>query len=303
MQPIDRMLVGVSLEGDDAPVLDHAGFLAGRLGAGSALLVHVVPRPESGHPPPTGHAEERLAHLRDAARDSFPSDLELQTRLVAGVPGVELLRLARERRADLVCLGRTIRSPRSRLGTDARTVVHKSPCSVLLVPCRHARPWNHVLVPTDFSERSADALQLASTMLLGTPGGRLTALHVYEVPPGSYSTGHTFADAVGRARFRAQEAWNAFCSGLVLAGPEPHLRLDLDPESRLKASHHARTVLQAVSEEDPDVVVLGSRGRGRGASWLIGSLAARLVEEADRPMLVLRRRGDNLNLLEALLDL
>jgi len=46
--------------------------------------------------------------------------------------------------------------------------------------------------------------------------------------------------------------------------------------------------MDVAREEDVDIVVVGPRGLGRLAGLLVGSVTDRLVQLADRPVLVVR---------------
>jgi len=48
-------------------------------------------------------------------------------------------------------------------------------------------------------------------------------------------------------------------------------------------------------------VVLSSQGRSDVAGLLLGSMAARLVADTARPLLILRQSGDHVGLVQALL--
>ena len=52
----------------------------------------------------------------------------------------------------------------------------------------------------------------------------------------------------------------------------------------------ARSIVDDAIEHDVDVIVIGSRGRGRGdlAGLLLGSTAHKVIHLADRPVLIVR---------------
>ena len=51
-----------------------------------------------------------------------------------------------------------------------------------------------------------------------------------------------------------------------------------------------------------DLVVMGSRGQSRSASILLGSESDHMLMDAKVPVLIAKRRGDRIGLLQALLD-
>ena len=58
-----------------------------------------------------------------------------------------------------------------------------------------------------------------------------------------------------------------------------------------------------VSQTDRcDLVVMGSRGQSRSASILLGSESEDMLMESTIPVLIAKRRGERIGLLQALLD-
>jgi nucleotide-binding universal stress UspA family protein len=65
--------------------------------------------------------------------------------------------------------------------------------------------------------------------------------------------------------------------------PVTHRLLDGDP---------AREILRAAQEGDHDVIVMGSRGRGRMTAALLGSVSNRVMHDADVPVIVVHTPAD-----------
>ena len=64
---------------------------------------------------------------------------------------------------------------------------------------------------------------------------------------------------------------------------------DLSVTTRLLDGDPAREILRAAREGDHDVIVLGSRGRGRVSAALLGSVSNRVMHEAEVPVIVIHR--------------
>ena len=62
---------------------------------------------------------------------------------------------------------------------------------------------------------------------------------------------------------------------------------DLSITTRLLDGDPAREILRAARDGDHDVIVLGSRGRGRVSAALLGSVSNRVMHDADVPVIVI----------------
>jgi nucleotide-binding universal stress UspA family protein len=62
--------------------------------------------------------------------------------------------------------------------------------------------------------------------------------------------------------------------------------------TRLLDGDPAREILRAAHEGDHDVIVMGSRGRGRVTAALLGSVSQRVLHDADVPVIVIHAPRD-----------
>ena len=68
---------------------------------------------------------------------------------------------------------------------------------------------------------------------------------------------------------------------------------DMSVTTRLLDGDPARELLRAARDGDHDVLVMGSRGRGRMTAALLGSVSNRVMHDAEIPVIVVHRpRGD-----------
>jgi nucleotide-binding universal stress UspA family protein len=172
-------------------------------------------------------------------------------------PGRTLHEVAEARDAAVLVVGSSSHGPTGRLvlgGVTAETL-RRAPCAVGVAPrgwADGARALHRIGVAVDGSERDNTAVGLA-TRLAERVGSR-AAVHTIHVEP-----------AVPRTR-GAQRV-------------EASVRLEGEPADAL-AAHSAQL----------DLLVLGSRGRGRVGAVVLGSVAARLIGMARCPVLTLPSR-------------
>lgn len=205
-------------------------------------------------------------------------------KLFSGLPWMKIVDELESGDYDVCILGSHGRSGLARvlLGSVAEKVVRHAPCSVLAV--RKDEPFEHALVPTDFSESAAFAVDLATTLV--GPSGRITLLHVIEVPV-AYSGEITIADF---ARDLDRHATAALDNELArIKRVAPGLKVD----ARSRIGYPGAQALAAL-DDDPTVelVVMGSHGRTGIKRALMGSVAEKVVRHARCAVLVARKRRE-----------
>jgi nucleotide-binding universal stress UspA family protein len=134
-------------------------------------------------------------------------------------------------------------------------------------------PIRTILHPTDFSDRSGHALQLASALARDYQA-RLVLLHVIPRPVIGYGEG-VIPPEPEFVREEAQEQLDrlAVPGGGVVA------------ERRLGEGDPAAVILHFAREAHADLVVMGTHGRTGLGRLLMGSVAEQVVRRAPCPVL------------------
>jgi nucleotide-binding universal stress UspA family protein len=130
-------------------------------------------------------------------------------------------------------------------------------------------PLQTILHPTDFSERSGYALQMACS-LARDHGARLVVLHVMPVP------------LVQEKRLYREE----MAEELNRLGGAPDARVQV--ERRLEEGDPATQILHVAQEIGCDLIVLGSHGRTGLDRLLMGSVAEQVLRRASFPVLTVK---------------
>ena len=202
---------------------------------------------------------------------------------VTGSPWATIVDVLDNQGFDLCVMGTHGRTGVTRilLGSVAEKVVRHAPCSVLAVRAdgEPDGPFRHVLCPTDFSEASTHAVDVAAKLV--EPGGDLRVLHVIEVPIAA-SGPIRVAEFARDLDARASEA-------LAKTAARVSEKIRVTTSSRI-GFPGAQTL--AVLEADPkiDLVVMGSHGRTGLRRALLGSVAEKVVRNAKSPVMVVRER-------------
>ncbi|MDP3490284.1 MAG: universal stress protein [Phenylobacterium sp.] len=224
---------------------------------------------------PTDPARMAAAQFRRQFGDIVQ---EADVRVLEGEPADAIAQMTVEIDADLIVVGvaRDELFGRLRLGSTVDQLARQSPAPLLIVKSR-VWPYEEILVATDFSEPSKQALIAADRFF---PTAPLTVLHGWEAP---------FAAFLEDSRFRSE--WKA----REKQGCEDFLaRSNLSFPSRARVKVLIENgcpevlVRQYMLDREVDLVVIGAHGRTGALHKRLGDTARRILEYAPGDVLLIR---------------
>lgn len=299
----------VPLDGSDfaARVLSHAAVLA-RSSSAKLGLMRVLPEhgPGSNAEAMEGaraalslHAEALMAggipvdvFVRQA-RSIHPDDVsraiaDLARNVYADEVARAITDLADEQRAELIVLSIHGRSGLGRwlYGSVPDSVLQQSTTPVLLVPPHVERPLPtdrplRLLVPLDGSELAEQAIE-AANLLVGPGGTELMLLRVVDQPPYPlYGPGYAYLpwDEDGE-RASARQYLQAQVDRLQARG--------VKATAQHAIGNPAGVIGQVARDVEADIVVMATHGRTGLPRLVLGSVATSVLQQADRPVLLVR---------------
>jgi nucleotide-binding universal stress UspA family protein len=259
--------------------LDRALMLAAAWNAKLHVL-HVMENDEPDHVdeqwPRRSARTLAERQLRDATCNR---GIEAGILIEHGEPADAILRKAAELDSDLIVTGiaRSGTMARSVLGTTVERLVHRAPMPVLVVKARPRHAYRKLAVASDFSDSAANALREAVRLF---SQAHVSLVHAYRVPFEGFisreaNEGELLADAQREcaaflSRFGASPA--------VVAGIDCLIRYGI-PEVVIGAY---------VWDQEIELAVMGTHGRGGRFSVLMGSTAERLLACLPCDVLVVR---------------
>jgi nucleotide-binding universal stress UspA family protein len=142
-----------------------------------------------------------------------------------------------------------------------------------------------ILVPVDFSENSARALEYAAK-LARLFGATVEVLHVWSVPALLPQETLVVAGAgaiklIDFVQKRAEAELSEFVSRALEHGA-------VVTRTRAEPGIASRVILDAVKNHGYDLIVMGTRGRDSFSDVLLGSVAERVVRRATCPVVTVR---------------
>jgi len=138
--------------------------------------------------------------------------------------------------------------------------------------------YDNILVPTDGSAASEGAVDHAIE-LAKQYDATLHALYV--VDTGAYSSMEVGSDIVIEA---LQEEGNQAVERVASEADDAGIRV----ETSVRTGIAHRAIVEYVSEEAIDLVVMGTHGRTGVGRFLLGSVAEKVVRTADAPVMTVR---------------
>ena len=134
--------------------------------------------------------------------------------------------------------------------------------------------FNHILVPTDFSDPAKHAREIAIT-LARKLDAKVTLLNAYYVPP--LPLGNPFEWPMGEVSRLAHEDMEKELAAAKQDYP--------NVAAIVRAGSPAETIMSVARELRADLIVMGTHGRRGVSRFLLGSVAANIVRLSPIPVL------------------
>jgi universal stress protein E len=253
---LSRILVATDLSPRAQKAIARAIMLAAELGAALTIL-HVLTAVTGNKVRQRQVALQVEKDLRrDIATLSSAHDGRATIRVVTGTPFVEIIRRARQEAADLILVGahgaQFIKD--LLVGTTMEKIVRKGDRPVLAVKRPVRAPYHRVLVATDFSDPSRQALRLGLRL---APGAKIYLLHAYQGLEGQLWRADMTKSQILRYRHRVAQQSREQMKDFIR-------RMDLNGRSIVRLLRYGRAphvITAAAQRLRPELVCVGSVGR------------------------------------------
>lgn len=152
-------------------------------------------------------------------------------------------------------------------------------------------PLSNILVGIDFSEGSTNALRYAASLAKQT-GARLHVLTVHSsalsLADDTYAYGFNPEENLNQARQETERCRVALVRLIESEVSRPFAG-QVESVQYLREGEPRTELLKAISELGPDVLIVGSHGRGALARMMLGSVSTFLCHHCPIPLLVVPR--------------
>ncbi len=225
-------------------------------------------------------------HLNEVKERAAAESMEVQAfTLLSTAPYIGIAREAEKVGADLIIMGRRGKTGLKRLlmGSVTKRVIGHAPCNVLVVPREARIECKKILCATDGSVYGNSAAAEA-VMIAKRCGAELTfisVVHAETTSPLDIVHSQMHRDLIAENELRAAES-------AVKSARERSERENVICECLILAGKSYEVIARTASEKGSDLIVIGSHGRTGVDRVLMGSVAERVVGNAECAVLVVK---------------
>ncbi|WP_022669395.1 universal stress protein [Desulfospira joergensenii] len=297
-----KIMVGLNLDDHDENLIQYAGILSKMAKSEEIHFVYVsdtfdIPDevkkiyPQIASPVETA-IEERMKQIVEQHFNGHEDSKLIFRPLEGSLLGL-LISYTKKHDIDLLIIGHQTNGNISN-NTLSEKLARKAFCSVMIVPRGRKALLGKILVAVDFSDHSLNALEVGSAFAKAAGLDHIHILNNYNVPTGHHKTGKTyeeFADIMlENAKSKLRESLSKV--DLKSIGIKPFFK---------KSDDIVKGIQEFSVNMGAHLIVVGARGRsGDIAAILLGSITEGLIRKLDRPLLAVKKKGEGLNILEAI---
>ncbi|HLT07165.1 MAG TPA: universal stress protein [Cyclobacteriaceae bacterium] len=244
--------------------------------------------------------DERKAQMKEVVARFWDAECtsEISYIVKEGQLAKKILKLAHDKSADMIVVGRKVSLPGS--GVGAQRLARRASCTLMIIPENSIPKVEKILVPSDFSDYSKDALEEA--ILISERNNKrieIIVQNVYTVPSGYHYTGKSYEEFAAIMHTHAEIKYKKFIRKIDTKGVQitPLYTRDEDDDP-------VEDIVNKALEIEADGIVIGAKGRTAATALFLGSIAERLIRMNDKiPLLVTRPKGKNAGILDYILEI
>ncbi|MEP0714234.1 universal stress protein [Algoriphagus sp.] len=306
MYLIKKMVVCLDQTSLDQTLVQHAAFIAQVNQTKKIYFVNVIknlsiPKEVLEEFPNLveNMINERQEAMEATVKEHFKNTKGISLNFIVkeGSLSKKILKLAEEKSADMILIGRKVHLPGT--GVASSRLARRASCSLLIVPEGSVTRMQRLLVPSDFSDYSKDALEEA--IMIGEKHGgiEIVCQNVFTVPSGYHYTGKSYEEFTQIMKMHAEINYKKFIRKIDTKSNtiKPVYTQDVNDDP-------VEEIVAKAREIGADGIIIGAKGRTAATALFIGSMAERLIQYNDSiPLLVTRPKGKNAGILDYILEI
>lgn len=307
MLPIKKLLVCLDLTSLDQTLITYAAFLAKANRVKKIYFTHIIKNLSL-----TAEVLEKFPDLMDRMLQEkkeemieevgkyFPKGTSVEISYVVkeGNLSKKVLKLAASKSIDLILIGKKELLPGT--GVACQRMARRASCSLFIIPEQAKVKLTKLIVPSDFSDFSKNALEEA-IQIAKNNGDRSEIIfqNVFTIPSGYHFTGKSYEEFSEVLQQHAEATFKKFIRKIDTKG------IPITPiYTKDNDDNPVHEIVEAAVLHQADGIIIGAKGKTASTALLIGSMAERLIQFNTRlPLLLVRPKGKNAGILDYLVEI
>ncbi|MEN8250851.1 MAG: universal stress protein [Bacteroidota bacterium] len=304
VQEINKVVVGLSHTKLDVELIEYMNFISQTFKIREIHFVHVlnihIPEKVLEEFPnlEKDAIEERKAEVEEMVKEHCHEECDVVHKVSVIQSSNKLkglLEAIDKFNADLIIIGRA--AHKEKASVIIQRLARRAPCQLMIIPegtVKRVTKYNKVktiLVPIDFSEYSAIALERAVSMARNSKNKyevKIVCQYVYALPSGYHLSGKTEDEFAEIMCNNAQESYEEFLEDINTDGITLCVEFSRDDREDLTAN-----IREMAIKLDADILIIGSKGRTATAALFLGSFAEKLITDNTHfRLLVVRKKHE-----------
>ena len=231
--------------------------------------------------------EEHRATLLQEKIDSLISHgLKINSVLITtGKPATKILQFANKNKFDLLVMGahgkHSLRD--TFVGTTAEYVAKKTTCPVLIVKRESKNQFSKILIPTDFSKVSKNALDYACNLF---PKSNFHLLHVGDYDFENLLTQGEELEIPENKMIKLRKSILFYLNNQMKIFTKSFRKKLGKYSTDIVLGYPGPSIVEAAKASNIDVIVMGTQGHGQHHYLFIGSVAQWVLADCDKDILL-----------------
>jgi len=181
----------------------------------------------------------------------------------------------------------------------SKKIGHLAPCSIGFFPSVITEKFKIIVVPVDFSPISIEALRRAYFYKGNDSDLEVLPVHFYHVPMVYYKVGKTFDEFSEIIQENAKKQFDLMFSKIMNKPKYPEFDIVLDEHENI-----TKKIFDYTLSNGADLLLIGSRGRNKFASFMLGSVAVKLVDLLYHiPIIIEKDKEKGIGILDVILEI
>jgi nucleotide-binding universal stress UspA family protein len=244
--------------------------------------------------------QEKKEEMIEEVGKYFPRETSVEISYVVkeGNLSKKVLKLAESKSIDLILIGKKELLPGT--GVACQRMARRASCSLFIIPEQAKVKLSKLIVPSDFSDFSKNALEEAIQIAKKNgEGSEIIFQNVFTIPSGYHFTGKSYEEFSEVLQKHAEATFKKFIRKIDTKGVPITPMYTKDDDD-----NPVHEIVEAAVFHQADGIIIGAKGKTASTALLIGSMAERLIQFNTRlPLLLVRPKGKNAGILDYLVEI